>query len=152
MKLWIDALLAYLHFTAIILLFAFLTVEVVLMRGDLDAARIRNLGRVDLWYFGSAIAALVTGGLRLVFGAKGPDFYLSAWPIYTKVGLFLVVAVISIQPTLTFIRWRQALGHDPNWRVDDMERSRMRRYLMMEVHVAALIPLVAVIMARGLGS
>ena len=152
MKLWLDAGLAYLHFTAIILVFAFLTVEVVLMRGTLEAAAIRLLGRVDLWYFGSAIAALATGFLRLVFGAKGADFYLSAWPIYVKFGLFLAVAVISVQPTLTYVRWRRALDHDAGWRVPDGERARMRRYLMMEVHLAALIPLFAVIMSRGLGS
>jgi putative membrane protein len=69
-----------------------------------------------------------------------------------KVGMFLAVAVISVQPTLTFIRWRGMLDHDPAWRVDDAERSRMRRYLMIEVHIAAFIPLFAVIMARGLGS
>ena len=151
MTLWIDAALAYLHFTAIILVFAFLTVEVMLMRGALEAAAVRLLGRIDLWYFGSAIAALVTGSLRLVFGAKGPDFYLSSWPIYVKLGLFLAVAVISVQPTLTFVRWRRALEHDPAWQVSDDERRRMRRYLMMEVHVAALIPLFAVIIARGFG-
>jgi putative membrane protein len=151
MILWIDALLAYLHFTAIFLLFAFLTVEVMMMRGALDAAAIRLLGRVDLWYFGSAIGALVTGLLRLVFGAKGPDFYLSAWPIYAKIGLFLAVALVSIQPTLTFVRWRRTLDHDAAWTVSDEERKRVRRLIMIEVHLAALIPFVAVIMARGLG-
>ena len=151
MTLWIDAILAYLHFTAIFLLFAFLTVEVLLMRGALDQPSVRILGRVDLWYFGSAIAALVTGFLRLTLGAKGADFYLASWPIYVKVGLFLAVAVISVQPTLTFIRWRRAFDHEPAFRVDDAERRRMRRYLMIEVHLAALIPLIAVIMARGLG-
>jgi putative membrane protein len=151
MTLWIDALLSYLHFTAILLVFAFLTVEVMLMRGALEPASVRLLGRVDLWYFGSAIAALVTGFLRLVLGAKGADFYLNSWPIYVKLGLFLAVALVSVQPTLTFIRWRRALDHDPAWRVEDGERRRMRRYLMVEVHLAALIPLIAVIMARGLG-
>jgi putative membrane protein len=149
--LWTDAILAYLHFTAIFLVFAFLTVELMLMRGALEAASVRLLGRVDLWYFGSAVAALVTGFLRLVAGAKGADFYLSAWPFYVKFGLFLAVAVISVQPTLTFIRWRRALEKDAGFRVPDEDRRRMRRYLMMEVHLAALIPLFAVIMARGLG-
>jgi uncharacterized membrane protein/histidinol-phosphate/aromatic aminotransferase/cobyric acid decarboxylase-like protein len=150
MTLWIDALLAYLHYTAIFLLFAFMTVEVMLMRGDLDARSIRLLTRVDLWYFGSAIAALVTGGLRLALGAKGADFYFSGWPIYAKLALFFAVAIVSIQPTLTFIRWRRAAEHDAAWSVPEDERKRMRRYLMIEVHLAALIPLVAVIMARGL--
>ena len=149
--MWIDAILAYLHFTAIFLVFAFLTVEVMLMRSALDPAQIRLLGRVDIWYFGSAIAALATGFLRLMFGAKGPDFYLSSWPFYVKLGLFVAVAVLSIQPTLEFIRWRRMLDHDATWKVGDGERRRMRKYLMMEVHLAALIPLFAVIMARGLG-
>ena len=149
--LWLDAGLAYLHYIAVILVFAFLTVEVMLLRGALEPAAIRLLGRVDIWYFGSAIAALATGFGRLMVGAKGADFYLSAWPFYAKFGIFLAVAVVSVQPTLTFIRWRRALDHDPAWRVGEEERRRMRRYLMMEVHLASLIPLFAVIMARGLG-
>lgn len=147
----LDAVLAYLHFTAIFLLFGFMTVELMLVRGALDHAAARLLCRVDLWYLGSAIAALATGLLRLVLGAKGADFYLSSWPFYAKVGLFLAVAVISVQPTLTFIRWRRAFERDAGYRVGEEERKRMRRYLMMEVHLAALIPLFAVIMARGLG-
>src|SRR6187455_3125493 len=116
MTLWLDALLAYLHFTAIFLLFAFLTVEVMLIRGSLDATAIRLLGRVDAWYFGSAIAALVTGFLRLAAGAKGPDFYLSGWPIYVKLALFVAVGIVSLQPTRTFIRWRKA-ADDPSWKL-----------------------------------
>ena len=123
----LDAVLAYLHFTAIFLLFAFMTVEVMLMRGALDLAAVRLLGRVDLWYFGSAIAALITGFLRLGLGAKGGDFYLSSWPIYVKIGLFFAVAIASIQPTMTFVRWRRAFEHDAAFRVSDEERRRVRR-------------------------
>jgi putative membrane protein len=106
---------------------------------------------VDVWYFGAAIAVLATGFARLVWGAKGADFYLSAWPIYVKVGLFLAVGMISVGPTLRFIRWRRMFERDAAWRVPDAERRHVRRMIMVEVHLAALIPLFAVIMARGLG-
>ncbi|HSN20866.1 MAG TPA: DUF2214 family protein [Usitatibacter sp.] len=149
--MWLDAILAYLHFTAVFVLFSFLVVETMMMRGTLDATAVRVLGRVDIWFFGSAIAALVTGFMRLVWGAKGPDFYLSAWPVYVKVLLFLAVGVISVWPTLRFIRWRRMFERDPAWRVPDEERRLVRRLIMIEVHLAALIPLVAVIMSRGLG-
>ena len=149
--MWLDAILAYLHFTAIFLLFSLLVAETMLVRGSLDAWVVRLIGRLDLWYFGSAFAVLLTGFARLVFGAKGPDFYLGAWPIYVKLALFLAVGVISISPTLRFIQWRRELDHDPAWRVPEAERARVRRLLMIEVHLAALIPLVAVIMSRGLG-
>ena len=150
LTMWLDAILAYLHFIAIFLLFSFLVVEAMMIRGPLDAAAVRLLGRVDIWFFGSAIAVLATGILRLAFGAKGAQFYLSAWPIYAKVGLFLAVGVISIAPTLRFIRWRKAFERDAVWSVPDAERRTVRRLIMVEVHLAALIPLLAVIMSRGL--
>jgi putative membrane protein len=147
----LDAVLAYSHFLAIFILFGFLTAEAVLIRRALDAATIRLLGRLDLWYFGAAIAALLTGFLRLGLGAKGADFYLSSWPVYAKVGLFLAIAIMSVYPTLAFVRWRRALDHDPAWQVPPQEHRRMRGLVMAEVHLAALIPVFAVIMARGIG-
>ena len=148
---WLDATLAYLHYTAIFLLFAFLTVQAVIIRGPLDERVVRLLGRMDIWYFSSAIAALATGLLRATFGAKGSDFYFNAWPIYAKIALFLAIAVISVKPTLTFIHWRRFYEKDPAWTVPAHEQAKIRRFIMIEVHLAALIPVFAVIMARGLG-
>ena len=149
--MWLDAVLAYLHFTAIFILFAFLSIEAMMLKRALDAAAVRLLGRIDIWYFGAAIVVLVTGFLRLVFGAKGADFYLQSWPVYVKIGLYLVVAVVSVTPTLAFIRWRRELDHDAAWQVPAGELARMRRLVMVELHLAATIPVFAVIMARGLG-
>lgn len=149
--MWLDAALAYLHFAAIFTLFAFLTVEAMLLRGPLDERLVRLIGRVDVWYAGSAAVVLLTGFLRAGLGAKGGDFYFSAWPIYAKIGLFLVVGLISIKPTLAFVQWRRAIEHDRAWTVPPAEQERMRKLVMIEVHLAALIPILAVVMARGLG-
>ena len=145
----LDAILAYLHFSAIFILFAFLSVELVMLRDPLDAASIRKLARIDLWYFGAAMAVLLTGFLRLGLGAKGADFYMSSWPFYVKIALFFAVGIISVQPTMSFIRWRRSLD-DPAWKLPEAEQRRVRRLVMIEVHLAALIPLFAVIMSRGL--
>lgn len=147
----LDAFLAYLHFIAVFILFAVLTAQLIVLRRPLDLGAVRLLGRMDLGYFGAALAALATGFLRLGLGVKTGDFYLGAWPIYVKIGLFAAVGIISVYPTLAFIRWRRALDHDPAWRLPDDEQRRIRRLVMIEVHLAALIPLFAVIMARGLG-
>lgn len=149
--MWLDAILAYLHFISIFVLFAFMTAQWALLRGPLEARGVRLLGRMDVWYFGAGAAALLTGFLRAGLGAKGADFYFGAWPIYVKIGLFLAVGVISVFPTLAFVRWRRALDHDPGWSVPADEQARMRKLVMLEVHLAALIPVFAVIMARGLG-
>lgn len=146
----LDAVLAYLHFTAILLLYSFLTTQAFLVRQPLDARAIRLLGRVDIWYASSAVAVLATGMLRLGFGAKGADFHLGHWPIYAKVGLFLAVGLISVKPTLEFIRWRRMLEADPAWTLPPADQAAMRRIVMIELHLAALIPVFAVMMARGL--
>ena len=149
--MWLDAFLAYLHFTAVFILFAFLAVEIYLVRLRLDATTIRQLARVDAWYAGAALAVLGTGLARVIWGAKGSAFYLGDWVFYAKVALFVAVGLISIKPTLAFLRWRKSLESDPAWTVPDAERNAMRGWLMIEIHIAAMIPVFAVIMARGLG-
>jgi putative membrane protein len=126
-------------------------VQVILIRQPLDMRTVRLLGRMDIWYFSSAIAALITGFLRATVGAKGADFYFNAWPIYVKIGLFLAVGLISVKPTMTFIRWKRMYERDAAWQVPAREQASMRRLVMVEVHLAALIPVFAVIMSRGLG-
>jgi putative membrane protein len=150
--MWLDALFAYLHFAAIFGLAGFMAAELVFVRGALDASAVRRLVRVDVAYFISAMVVLVTGGLRLAMGAKGPDFYLNAWPFYVKFGLFIAVGIISIQPTLMYGRWKRSFEHDAAWSVPDQDRLRARRLLLLQVHLAAMIPVFAVVMSRGLGS
>ena len=142
--MWLDATLAYLHFAAIFTLFAFLTTQAILLRQPLDARLVRLLGRTDIWYASSAGMALITGFLRAGFGAKGPDFYFNAWPIYAKIALFAAVGLISIKPTITYLRWRRASESDPAWKVAGEEQARVRKLVMIEVHIAALIPVVAI--------
>ena len=148
--MWLDAALAYLHFTAVFVLFAFLTVEVMLARGELDAVAVGMLARVDRWYVGAAVAALATGFSRAAWGAKGWAFYAGDWVFWAKVMSFAIVALLSVAPTRAFLRWRRRIGAEPAFVVPEGERKRMRRYLMWELHGAALIPLLAVAMSRGL--
>ncbi len=146
-----DALLAYFHYTSIFLLFAFLTVEAMLLRNPLDAAAARLMVRVDIWYFAAAMCALASGLLRLFFGVKGAAFYGGNPVFYVKIVLFAAIGILSVWPTRTFIRWRRACNADAHFVPPEDERRKARRWVMMEVHLAALIPLLAVLMARGVG-
>lgn len=147
----LDAVLAYLHYMAIFVLFAFLTAQAVMLRAPLDQRGIRLVGRADLWYGTAAMIAIATGLARLYLGAKGVAFYQGQWPFWTKMAIFAAVGLVSIKPTIEFVRWRKALQRDPAWRVPLEEQARMRRIVMIEIHLAALIPVFAVMMARGLG-
>ena len=145
-----EPLLSYLHYLSIILLGAFLTAQLVVCRPPLGAAQVRQLPRLDIAYFAAAILALVTGLLRLFFYAKGVGFYLPNPAFSVKMVLYVAIALISIVPTRHFLRWRRALdaGGPPP---DAAAVSRVRRLLHVELGLAALMPLAAVLMARGIG-
>jgi putative membrane protein len=146
----VEVLLAYLHYLSIIATGSFLTAELILCRPPLGEAQLRQLTRVDIAYFVSALGALATGVLRLFFYAKGLGFYLPNPAFQAKLGLYVVVAVLSVRPTMRFIRWSRglALGAGPP---DAAEVRAVRRLVHVELMLLALIPLMAVLMARGIG-
>ena len=97
------------------------------------------------------MVTLATGFSRAIWGAKGWAFYAGDWVFHAKVTAFLAVAALSIPPTLAIRRWCRHAAAQEAFVVPEGERRRLRRYLMWEVHVAAMIPVFAVVMARGLG-
>jgi len=147
----LDTILAYLHFAAILAVAGFLVAEAMLLRGDLGGRDVAALSRSDIGYFGAAGLTLATGLARVFFGARGAAFYAGNPAFWTKLGLFLAVGLVSIKPTIDFIRWRRAAG-DAGYSVPAAEVRRARRLVLAELHLLALIPLAAVLMARGIGN
>lgn len=147
----LDALLAYAHFVAIFALGFFLLLEWIRCREPVAQSRARVLFRVDLAYFISAMAVLVTGLLRAFFGAKGAAFYFTNAAFHAKLGVFVLIATLSIPVTLTYMRWNKLLRTGDGV-VPAAEVRRVRVYLWIELALLATLPALAVIMARGLGS
>ena len=87
---------------------ALLLLEHQLFRQPLTLERARSLFRIDIAFGITAAAVLASGIARAVFYGKGLDYYLKNSFFHAKVGLFVAVAVLSIYPTLTFLRWRPA--------------------------------------------
>lgn len=146
-----DALLAYLHFTAILILASALGAEALLLRAQAGADTLRSLARADILYGIASGVVIATGLLRLFYGAKGHAFYTANPVFWTKLGLFALLGLISIPPTLKFIRWRRRLAADASFLPAAEELAATRRLVFIELHLLAFIPLAAVFMARGLG-
>jgi putative membrane protein len=145
----LEALLAYAHFTAILSLVVFLTSEAALCRAEwMNAAIVRRLTKVDLIYLVAAIAVLLTGIARTVWGVKGTGWYWHQPMLHLKLGLFLLIGLMSIKPTLMFIRWRKQLDADGSL-PSEAEVRTARRWIMVEAHVLVLIPLAATLLAKG---
>lgn len=146
----LDPALAFLHFTAILLVAGFLVAEAMLLRGDLGSRDVTALVRSDIGYAISAVLVLATGLARTLFGAKGWAFYADNPLFWAKLGLFLAIGLISIRPTLVFLRWRRA-ARGAGFSVPAAETKSARRTVLVELHLLALLPLAAVLMARGIG-
>jgi putative membrane protein len=145
----LEPLLAYAHFIAILGLVVFITSEAALCRSEwMNAAVVRRLGRLDLIYLCAAIAVLLTGLARTYWGAKGMGWYWGQPLLHIKLTLFVVIGLISIKPTLAFMRWRKQLdatGALPT----ELEVRSVRRLVMIQAHLLILIPLAASLLARG---
>jgi putative membrane protein len=144
----LDALLAWLHFAAIFLLIVPLAAQTVLLRPDMPAASVRRLAAYDRLYLGSAILVIITGLLRLFLGAKGVQYYLPNPWFHAKIGLFIIVALCSVRPTVAFLRWRRQARMLPGFVPTNTEIARVRRWVMIQAHLFGFIPLFAVLMAR----
>jgi putative membrane protein len=146
-----GALVAYVHYAAMVFIALLLVFELQACVPGLPAARMRYLARVDLLYMVAAVLALATGVLRVVWFGQGAGFYLHNPVFYIKLALFAAVGLLSIPPTLQYLRWMRALKSGGTAFAESWQVARVRRYLVAELVLFALIPLMAVLMARGIG-
>ncbi len=145
----VDLVLAILHHLLVFALFAILAVELVWLKRDIDLPGLRRIGKLDATYGALAGAVLVVGILRVFFGLKGYEYYVSSHSFWAKMAAFAVVGLLSIPPTLQMIRWRRRAEGEPGWLPSAAEISGARRYLHIEAAVFLAIPIFAAAMARG---
>ena len=145
----LEALLAYAHFLAILTLVVFIASEAALCRTEwMNAKVVGRLAVVDRIYGIAAGAVLATGIARTWWGVKGTAWYWHQPMLHLKLALFIAVGLMSIKPTIMFIRWRRELaasGALPS----DAEVRIARKWVMVQAHIVAVIPLPAVFLARG---
>jgi putative membrane protein len=146
-----EVLVVYLHFASMILIAVFLAIEYLICVPGLAQERVKLLARIDLFYLIAAVLALATGVARLVWFGKGAGFYLHNPVFYIKLALFVAIGLISVPPTLQYLRWMRMLKTGTGVAAADFEVLRARRYVLAELVLFAFIPLLAVLMARGIG-
>ena len=148
----LDAVLAWLHFIAIFAFSACLFAEAFFYAPTLPAATLARLGRIDTAYGLLTIVVIASGIARLLYSPKTPGFYMHDVIFWTKMGLFVVVGLISIAPTIHFLRLRKATPRaDGSIDIEPATYRTMRACLVAEISVFLFIPLCASLMAHGFG-
>ena len=146
-----TALMAFLHHLLAFTLTACLVYEFIAYHKNMGLAEIRRIQRVDLVYGISAGLLLLIGLLRVFFFEKGINFYLNNPFFWVKMTAFLLVGLLSIDPTIRYIRWNRTLRQNEIPEISETEYKRTRILLSLEVIGIAVILLAAPMMARGIG-
>ena len=139
---------AFIHYVAIMLLFAGLLGEHLQLKQALTAAEARTLQRLDIIYGGSAALVLVTGIMRMYL-EKGTAYYLQNGPFHALLGVFVVVALLSIYPTVVFLRWRAETRAGKGQELAAGQFKKLQMILRAEMTLMLLAPFFATWMAHG---
>lgn len=142
-----EILLRYLHFISILLIVGTLFSEYILLKKVMTRSEISKLAKIDAIY-GIAALTLIIAGLTLWLGSysKPASYYTMNWIFHLKLTLFLTVGLLSIRPTMYFIKQRKG---DPNESVSTP--GSIFLLLKLELILLLIIPLLAGLMSHGVG-
>lgn len=141
----VEITVRYIHFLSILSLSSLLVYQNLSLSKKLKGRQLRKLAVIDALYGVSALAVLASGLSLCFFVGKPSYFYINNIVFQFKFGLFLLVALVSVMPTVFFFRNRKFTEYEkavPN---------KVILFKRLELFVLLLIPLLAVLMARGVG-
>jgi putative membrane protein len=143
----LEILLRYVHFVCIFIIVGTLAGEHLLLKKQMTRQEIGRLARIDAVY-GIAALSLLAAGFTLWFGGFGkPTIYYSKnWVFHLKISLFVVIGLLSIKPTVFFLRQRKG---DRGEMINIP--SSIFWMLRMELALLTIIPLLAGLMSKGIG-
>jgi putative membrane protein len=142
-----QVLVNYLHYVGFAVLLAALVVELVLFRTRTEGATARKLALADAFYGTAALFVLGSGLLKLFVFDKPAAYYGQNFLFHIKITLFVVIFLISIYPTVKFITRRNT----PPSQVVEYP-ALVGVLLRLEIALVLVIPMLAVLMARGYGT
>ena len=145
------ALVAYGHYLSFMVCFAALVLERRLIRPQPDRRDAIWMVITDIVYGIAALGVLGTGILRVLYFGQGSSFYTENPLFWWKVGAYLAVGTLSLYPTITYILWAIPLRKGELPQVSESLATRLKWILNIEILGFALIPLLAALMARGVG-
>jgi len=146
-----SAFFAFLHFVAVFGVVAAVFLEWQTMSPAPTRAEALRIQRCDRWYGLFAMLLVAVGLLRVYFFEKGKGFYFANPVFNAKMTLFVLVGLVSIYPTIRFIKWRAQtrLGAAPLVSAEEYRRIMMS--LRAELLLLLAAALCASLMARGVG-
>jgi putative membrane protein len=138
-------LVRLLHFAAIFTFAGALVIENMAIKPQITGEDARNLVKVDAVYGISALFVLTSGLTLWLWVGKPSEFYSSNPIFHAKLGLFTLMALCAIAPTIFFNKHSKS-------EEEVIEVALLLRVLLkFQLVLLVLIPVLALLMARGIG-
>ena len=138
-------LVRLLHFAAIFTFAGALVIENMAIKPQITGEDARNLVKVDAVYGISALFVLTSGLTLWLWVGKPSEFYSSNPIFHAKLGLFTLMVLCAIAPTIFFNKHSKS-------EEEVIEVSLLLRVLLkFQLVLLVLIPVLALLMARGTG-
>ena len=126
--------------------------ERIILKINLSKRETISIVIADVIYGLAGLAILITGILRVKYYGQGGEFYTSNPIFWVKVSLYVVIGLISLYPTTTYILWAIPLSKNKLPVISENLVKRFKIIIMTELVGFAVIPFFATLMARGIGS
>jgi len=132
------------HFLGIILITSALVHENLSVSKTLTPKAAKKIALVDAAYGVGALLALISGLIMWLGVGKPSPFYSQNPVFHVKLSIFLVTAILSIKPTLFFLKARKSV-------VEIEVPSMVLRLVRIQLVLISFIPILAVLIAQGIG-
>ncbi len=138
-----DLLLKSVHITVILVLFALLIAEHLLIKPQMMGSELKRLAKIDLLYGIFAGLALILGLSLLFHGGKPLAFYTKNPVFHLKMTIFVIIGLVSIYPTVFYIK--QPKNHEKMIEVP----KKIVMAIRLQILLFLFMPCLAVLMANG---
>ena len=142
----LEISIRYLHFISLIALSAAVFAQAFLLRPEMTRREIAQIQRVDILYAVMVVVVLATGFAQWFWVGKPSQFYSSNPIFHAKLTLFLIIGILSAWPSVFLGKQRKG---------DSEETIEVPKSVTLsvraEVLLLILMPLLASLMARGVG-
>ena len=140
-----DLGLAIVHHLLVFGLVAMLASERTLLKSPV--IDVKRLARLDGGYGLTAALVVVVGAARAVWGGKGWAYYADNPYFWGKMGVFTAIGLLSVGPTVMFLRWAKQAKADAAFQPEAGELKRARAWVGLELLL--ILPLVALAAAMA---
>lgn len=144
--MFVEIIVRYLHFISVFAIVSAIVAEHLLLKERMSRKEILLLSRIDAIYGIGAIVLLGAGMSLWLAVGKPAAFYSNNWIFHLKLGLFVLLGLLSIYPTIFFMKNRK--GDDMDMLID--VPSSIKMLIRLELVLLLVMPFLAGLMAKGI--